>query len=191
MNPPNLTTAVAGLTMQFVTVLVLFVSIGFYQPSSNPHSRLLNKERLVFRTLALTILTFGTLLMCDDVTTLSGRVFGAGSIRLFGIDTALSIVFILDIIFLYGLVANTSGVFSSPYTPALQAIPAFALFLNQPINNVIGYTASIGLLTWWSGKISQFNGGDHGYFARENTNACILVALCMLGLTAFLGLVSP
>ena len=135
----------------------------------------------------LCVAGLGPLILSKDVADLGRNVFGSRDLAMFSPDRAIAIALFADAFVLMFLVHRTGGSRSSPFTSALFALPALAIFLWQPYHLVLVYVAVVIV----GSLVALVPSAD---YRRDNgpTSAIsfIFIAGLVLCLTAFISYVT-
>lgn len=97
--------------------------------------------------LIITFLTLGVLVLSRDVTGQSSPLLGGIDVGLFSPVFARSLMFTVDCFGFFAFTLMSGGLRSSPFTTALFALPALAIFLPEPFPHVTAYTVLICTFT--------------------------------------------
>ncbi len=92
-------------------------------------------------TLFVALATFAVLLISDDLYSIWSPIFQGVGINTMSTFTAISVVFILDLLLVGYLISVTGGSRSSPFLPALFTVPPLAIFLRLPPSMFFSYAA--------------------------------------------------
>ena len=92
-------------------------------------------------TLFVALVTFAVLLISDDLYLIWSPIFQGVGINTMSSFTAISVVFVLDLLLVGYLIFVTGGSRSSPFLPALFTIPPLAIFLRLPPSMFFSYAA--------------------------------------------------
>jgi hypothetical protein len=154
INPINI--AAAALLTQVLIVVTL--TLGNWLLGGRQHKRLIRlnikDDPLRMRIISLpaiiiiaTLLTIGVLLISDELVTTWRPLIGSDSF-LIGLQTstAISIMFYVDILTVSYLVLRTEGSRRSPFSPVFFILPSLAIFLRQPLTQLILYTSFVLIL---------------------------------------------
>lgn len=148
-----LNVAAATLLIQLLLITLLAVTSSLYRSAGwEPRMSLGSEVALSPHplrkspTLFVAIISFATLLISDELYTIWSPIFQGVGINTISAFTAISIVFIVDLLLVGYLVVATGGSKASPFTSALFTIPALAIFLRLPPSMFFTYAVVAGLV---------------------------------------------
>jgi hypothetical protein len=128
-------------------------------------------------TLFVALGSFAVLLISDELYSIWSPIFQGVGINTMSAATAISVVFILDLLLVGYLISSTGGSSSSPFLPALFTIPALAIFLRLPPSMFFTY-AGIAIVLYFLLLHPRFENVRPGQYASTFMNiACLLLSM--------------
>lgn len=144
-----LNVAAAAILMQLLFCGILTVTASLISPVRQTASQIAPARRIkeipMYPViLLLSLSTLALLLISEDFANVWKPFFEGVGIRTISTNTAISLVFSLDIGFVLYLIHFTGGADSSPYSAALLTIPSLAIFLRESPIRFFGYAIAVG-----------------------------------------------
>ena len=149
IHPLNV--AAATLLVQLILISLLGITSSLCQTQSweradlrilggrfSPGGRLRRSP-----TLFVALASFAILLISDDLYSIWSPFFRGVGINTMSTSTAISTLFVLDLLLVGYLIFSTGGSRSSPFLSALFTIPSLAIFLRLPPSMFIFYAADV------------------------------------------------
>ena len=137
------------------------------------HGRQLHISPILFVALA----SFAVLLISDDLYSIWSPIFQGVGINTISAATAISVVFILDLLLVGYLVFSTGGSRASPFLSALFTIPSLAIFLRLPPSMFFSY-AAVAVVVYLLFLSPRSEAARPGQIAAVFMNiACLLLSL--------------
>ncbi len=145
MQNPGITAvniATAALIAQFVLLAIVFVAALVVQAGTSVQPL----HELPWIIFAIALITVGSLLFSDQLSTLWRPLFGNPESSGIASSSALLSTFIADIFLTLVLVGATGGSRLSPFTPLYFLLPVLAIFLRESRGRVVGYSIAVVVL---------------------------------------------
>ena len=146
MNPATIISG--ALLSQILMVAILFVGSSILSGASTRNAWW--KGERVYRAvwwelLVLLLVTAGALVFTVTMSSVWSPLFHGTSFSGLSDQTALLVVFILDIVVVTRLVYSTGGSVSSPFQPLFFFIPTIALLLRESVLRIVIYCVLISV----------------------------------------------
>jgi len=184
---PSLTLAAGALVAQTCFLLILVVGLLLLE---TPHSQRLGQFPLRIPSghtvlLSVAVLSLAVLALSDSIRASWGPLTGDLTPASVPDSTAMTFLFLADIVGVSLLVAGTGGSQSSPFQATFFLVPTLALFLREPLGRTVLYAAFAGLC------FSLFMPSKYG--SRDdrtpaNRLSYWFVSVASLALTVYIGL---
>lgn len=134
-------------------------------------------------TLFVALASFAVLLISDDLYSIWSPIFQGVGINTMSAATAISVVFILDLVLVGYLIFSTGGSRASPFLSALYTIPPLAIFLRLPPSMFLSYAAvAVGIYLFLLAPSSEDS--------RPGQYAAVFMSIACLSLTMFTGYIT-
>lgn len=136
-------------------------------------------------TLFVALASFAVLLISDDLYSIWSPIFQGVGINTISAASAISIVFILDLLLTGYLVFSTGGSTTSPFLSALFTIPSLAIFLRLPPSMFFSY-AVVAVVIY----LLLLSPASEGMRARPGQFAAVFLSIACLLLSMFTGYIT-
>lgn len=176
ISPVNITGA--ALISQFSIIVIMFIGTAIADKVTH----------LFFIILLLAISSIGCLVFTDEFSKIWSPMLNNLSIPNLYWSKALMIVFLLNILCAFVLVMATGGSKSSPFTPLYFLFPPLAIFLREPLLNIVVYVLLISTL--FTIKLRVIYTQNTYAEVNRNTGAFWFVSVACFLLTTFIGYVT-
>jgi hypothetical protein len=178
----------AAMVAQLAILVIMYIPAGILRRAEKKFYRGGGGyERISWSLLPVSLFTLGLLFLSDSFSPLWGELIGEDFVTGLPSSAALTVVFIVDILTLGYLIANTRGSFASPFSPVLFTLPPIAIFLREPFQWVLVYLVLIALIfSLTLGEISSRYAGDDLEAAARRRSYFWVSLLCLI-LTTWIG----
>jgi hypothetical protein len=164
--------------MQFAFIVFLFVTVSVYNVPDWLGDRASTRRQLIWPASILMLASLGILLLSQDISGLSGKLFGISRMPTISTSAAISYVMIMDCFFVSLMTLMTGGIYTSVFNPALLSIVPIAIFLRTSGRTIAIATALTVLVALLSRRL---------YYDDHTKNAATFSMLAFLSLTLLIG----
>ncbi len=180
IKPLNITAA--ALITQFLLIIIMFVGAMILRGTPGlpfwKERRSIDASHFAWIILLLAIVTIGCLIFSVEFIDIWSPLFPGVQFPSIMSQTALSVMFVLDIFCVAYLVVSTGGSQLSVFTPIFFILPALAIFLRQPYSQIlihVGLVVSMFMCTLRS---------KH-FYIDENRSPMLTVAYIFISIACF------
>ena len=186
ITPANITGA--AFITQLSLVVIMFICAGALSWGNKyAPGEYFSATFIMINIITLMLITFGCLAFSDEFSPIWKPLFGGVMMPLFKWSTALFIMFTLDIICVFIMVAVTGGSQMSGFSPIYFILPALAIFLRESLGRIILYVILISILFSFNLIKSRRVDNVGGRMGRP---AYWFVSIACFGLATFIGYIT-
>ena len=183
---------VVATTLLMQVVLLVIISVasalcGRLYDQWQPFYRKLDRSVYGALILVFALVTIGILSFSDAFEKNWSPIFGELPVQI-AAETAVTWVFVVDILVVTFLVLNSGGAAISPFTPIFFLLPTIALLLRQSRGHVILYTVLVSVAFTLSLIRSVQIGERRSSQPGGGSRALWIVTISSFWLTVYIGL---
>jgi len=194
VNPANITGA--AFIAQFAIIVIMFIGAAILHKEEEKATFFYGRPRfpqLVWKILAIALLTIGCLLFSDEFSKLWRPLLEDASIPTLPWRLAVVVMFLSDIVLVTILVLYTGGSKDSPFGPLYFLLPTLAILLREPVERLVLYVSltiiSFSIMLYLNYAINRFAIKPDNNQAKRPT-AYLTVSISCFILATFIGYVT-